>query len=793
MLRCGAQPNLTRTSGTIGFLPTPDPQAPGPPPAPSVPDGLPPAAPLLADLRVVDAGGTATALAGRVLADLGAAVTCVEGPGGHPLRAEPHRFAAWTARSHLVAVAAPDDPGLLALVRGADAVLHAPGQPGDLGLDPAVAPERVWVAVTPFGTDGPRAAWRASDLGVLAASGNLYCTGDPDRPPVRCAEPVSAAHTGPEAAFALLSALATGRPQRVDVSMQETVCSANMATPARFPDTGFRGRRRGDRIGPSREIWRTADGWVSFGLRGGPARVPGLRLLAGLVGTPRWRQQDWDRWSPARADRDALAGIETDLEAFFAARTTAELFRLAAEHHLMLAPVRGPAEILACEQLAARSFFATGPGGRRLPAGFAAIRLGPPTATVAAPAASSVAPGGPGPWAAVPAAGPHRPAWAGTRILELGAGAAGPLATRAFAEHGACVLRIESRARPDFLRLYALGPDTPHGLEGSAMFDGLNAGKRSVAINLKHPEGCDLARRLALEWADAVVENFAPRALAGLGLDHASLAAERPDLVMASSSLCGQRGPLRDYPGFGGQGAALAGYNFLTGWPDRAPVGPHGTITDSLAPRFLAAALAAALRWRRRTGRGCYVDLSQVEAAVYTLTPWLLAFQADGVVRGRRGNDDPAAALHGLFACRPEPGPGGTPLDDRWVAVAAWDDDELARLHAVTGGDVAGWCAGRTRTEVADTLQAAGLEAVPVADFGDLHDDPQLAHRGHFQPLEHPVLGPGLYERGGFRLSDAPAGYDRPGPTLGQDTERVCADLLGLGASEQARLADTLA
>src|SRR5256885_4669383 len=209
--------------------------------------------------------------------------------------------------------------------------------------------------------------------------------------------------------------------------------------------------------------------------------------------------------------------------------------------------------------------------------------------------------------------GDGQPAWAGTKILELGSGAAGPIATRYFAEHGATVIRIESPSRPDFLRVYALGPSNPHGLEGSGLFDGPNPGKLSVTLNLKHPEGVALARRL-VAWSDAVAENFAPKAMRGFGLDYDSLVTDKPDLVMVSACLNGQTGPHRDYPGFGGQGAALSGYNALTGWPDREPVGPFGTITDSLSPRFVATALAAGLLYRRRTGRGIYLDVSQVEA-----------------------------------------------------------------------------------------------------------------------------------------------------------------------------------
>jgi benzylsuccinate CoA-transferase BbsF subunit len=269
---------------------------------------------------------------------------------------------------------------------------------------------------------------------------------------------------------------------------------------------------------------------------------------------------------------------------------------------------------------------------------------------------------------------------------------------------------------------------------------------------------------------------------------------------MISACLQGQTGPHRNYPGFGGQGAALSGWNFLTGWPDRYPLGPYGTITDSLAPRFVAAALAAGLLYRRRTGRGVYLDLAQVEAGAWSLTPWLLQYANHGEVNGRSGNRSARTAPHGVFPCAG---------DDRWVAIAVWDDDEWERLAKVVGIEddglaalasrwdrvdeveaaIAAWTATRSRQDVADTLQAAGIEAVPVADFGDLQDDPQLARRGHFVPLTHPFMGPGLYERNGFRLSDGEAGYARSAPTLGQDNDLVLGQILGLSPDERAALA----
>jgi crotonobetainyl-CoA:carnitine CoA-transferase CaiB-like acyl-CoA transferase len=755
---------------------------------------------LLEGVQVVDLGADPAARAARILADLGAAVVRVVPPAGDPLAGNP--AVAWNAGKQVLELDA-GDAALDDLLARAQVVFATPGAPGVHALDPARAPEAVWVHLTPFGVEGPRATWRASDLGVMAASGNMYCTGDPDRAPVRCTEPTAYAHSGPEAAFAALTALWTGLPQRVDVSMQEVVLVANMATPARFPQTGFRGSRRGANIGRTREIWPTRDGYVSFGLRGGKARVPSLELLSRLVGDDGLLARDWTAFNQNTASDDELRAIEAPVAAYFASHTMQELYDIACETNLMLAPANSPREIYASAQLAARDFFGPVDGIDRFPRSFVVVRAADGAAAPAGPAPTPTPFGPPAAPSRTGRSEPGQRAWAGVRILEFGSGAAGPIATRYFAEHGATVLRVESRSRPDFLRVYALGPDNPHGLEGAPMYDGLNVGKRNVTLNLKHPEAVDLVRRLVVEWADAVAENFAPRAMRGFGLDYDALAAAKPDLVMISACLNGQTGPHRDYPGFGGQGSALAGYNALTGWPDREPVGPHGTITDSLAPRYVATALAAGLLYRQRTGRGVYLDLSQVESAIYSLAPWLLEYEREGTIRLRDGNRHPDAVPHGAFPCADEGA-----VSDRWVAIACWSDTEWSSLAGMIGIDdpslttlparqaridevealVAAWTRTQSRAAVADRLQAAGVEAVPVADFGDLHDDPQLAARAHFEPHHHPFLGDGLYERNGFRLSASPSGYDRAGPTLGQDTEWVLGDLLGLDAGAIAAL-----
>ncbi len=782
-------------------------------------------APLLHGVRALVLGGDVAARAGRVLADLGADVVRLTAAGhDDPLAARPSAQLAWGAGSALASASVEQAAARAATV---DVVIDTPHDPATIVLDPAVAPGATWVRITPFGLDGPRATWRASDLGVMAASANMYSTGHPDRPPVRAAEPTSHAHAAGEAAYAAIAALASGRPQVVDLSMQECVFVANMGAPGRYLRDGNRGHRLGANIGKTREIWPTVDGFVSFGIRGGKARQASMELISKLVRDAGIEasalDQDWATWSQNTAPDDELAAMEHAIGAYFALHTMQELYDIACDTNLMLAPANSPREVYQSKQLESRGFFGPVDHIARFPLAFVQVHGAAPatpthlassttisaistSAANAAEAAGGAIGGSPLPRSDAQRARTERgetatgPAdrntktgvWHGMKILEFGSGAAGPIATRYFVEHGATVLRVESPSRPDFLRAMAIGPGNPHGLEGAPMYDALNCGKRNVTLNLKHPEAVALVKRLVVEWADAVAENYAPRAMRGFGLDYETLAALKPDLVMISACLNGQTGPHKDYPGFGGQGSALSGWNWVTGWPDREPVGPFGTITDSLAPRYVAAALAAGLLHHQRTGRGCYLDVSQVESGLWALSPWLLDYELDGVIGMRRGNADPRALVHGVFPSAPENG-----VEDRWVAIACWTEADRDALGAVIGASadtmrdgagavaaIAAYTATRTRLEVAEALQAVGVEAVPVLDFADIHDDPQTAFRDHFITREHPVMGTGLYERNGVRFSDASTDYDRAGPLLGQDNDWVLGEVLGLSSDE---------
>lgn len=761
---------------------------------------------LLEGVVVADALPPELGMSGSILAHLGATVVRIADSGQAPSRADLRwQEASWVWVSGQEVAEAGSDEGqelqtkadiVLRWVRDTDITSGSEPASGEATSPPARP--QVTVIVSPFGIVGPRAPWMASDLGVAAASGNLWATGDPDRPPVRCAAPLSAVHLGAEAVMAALTALAGGS-SRADVSMAETMCSACLGAPAMLGATGDRGHRTGSLIGLTQEIWRCRDGWVSFGLRGGPARIPSLRTLAALAadrGDGRLAGVEWEDYNPRTADPAFLATLTAVLGDLFAGLTLVEFDALASEEGVLVAPIVDAQAIQRSSQLAARNFF----DESGLPRSFVTARRPGGSWQWLEPRASS-ATGMCSDDSGRLRAGwrtptPQRP-WAETRIVVLGSGVAGPLIGRYFAEQGATVVRVESASRPDFLRLYAAGPQNPHGLEGSGQFAWSNAGMLGVSLDLKHPEG----RRLLLELvreSDAVVENFTTSTLDRLGLGWEVLSATQPGIVLLSTSFNGQTGPRCHEAGFGSLGSAASGFNHLTGWEDRAPIGPATTITDSLNPRFGAAVLAAALLHRRRTGGGLHIDLSQVECALFSLKPWL-AWSAHDQSWARAGNRAEGAVPHGLYPCTG---------DDHWVAIAVWSDAEWVALRNAIGwagpplasldervasrevidAAVTSYTVARPADAVAEHLQALGVEAVPVADYRDLATDPTLAARHHFVTQEHPVLGTILVERSGYRLEPDRGDYERTAPTMGRDNRVVLETLGGLSPDEVEHL-----
>ncbi len=344
---------------------------------------------MLSGLRVLDLCDESGQLAGRILGDLGADVIAVEPPGGKALRhrgpwlgGQPgiERGVAWHAlnaskRSVRLDPDAPADRARLeSLVATADVWLDtpAPGARAAQGLDPAGLrarhPRLVVCAITPFGLDGPWSRYRAGDLIAVALGGNMGLTGDPDRAPLRCTMPTAYYHAAPEAALGVTMALyareESGRGQIVDVSLHETQLQTQLSFPAQYPIKKQGARRAGPRIGRTREIWRAADGYVSFGLRGGPTRVKNLIATVELMdecgAAPDWlRDYDWAHYNHNTLADAEIARLEEAFGAFFATRTMRELYEQALVRRILLAPCNDAREIAEHRQLRERELFAT--------------------------------------------------------------------------------------------------------------------------------------------------------------------------------------------------------------------------------------------------------------------------------------------------------------------------------------------------------------------------------------------------------------------------------------------------
>lgn len=391
-------------------------------------------------------------------------------------------------------------------------------------------------------------------------------------------------------------------------------------------------------------------------------------------------------------------------------------------------------------------------------------------------------------------------ALAGVKIADFSWVGAGPRATKDLADHGALVIKIESRKRLDLGRLSPPFKDGKRNPDGSAFFAQTNTGKRSVCINLGDPRGVEVAKAL-VAWADVVVENFSKGYLDRIGLSYAAMRALNPDVILVSVSVAGREGPLSGIRGYGNSAAALSGQAALSGWPDRPPHMPTFAYGDVVAPMFATLGVLSALEHRRRTGEGQHIDVSQVEPLMHTLSDVYLSHGVDGAPEDRLGNRVPWAAPHGVYPCR---GPG------QWCAIACENEDQwsaLRRIASPAGLDdpsfdvlaarkanedeldarLSAWTGRQDKHELAAALRAVGVPAGAVQDGRDVFTDPELIRAGHYVRVRHPVLGES-------DMPAPPARFTRstvevgPAPLLGQHNEEVFVGLLGMARDEVSSL-----
>ena len=502
-----------------------------------------------------------------------------------------------------------------------------------------------------------------------------------------------------------------------------------------------------------------------------------------------------------RLTREQVASALETLLAFLREQRRSELLEVAIEAKLLLAPILTIADLRADPQLAARDYW-TRVGERDHPGPFARfsltpVRLASPAPKLGEGQALLDAPRTPARTRGSAAPPTQDGVFAGLKVADFAWVGVGPIISKALADHGATVVHVESSSRLDVLRQLPPFKDSEPGTDRSQFMPNFNTSKLGMSLDLSTDGGRRLARQLA-DWADVVVESFTPGNMKKFGLDYETLSRERSDLVMLSTCLRGQTGPQATYAGFGNQGAAMAGFVGITGWSDREPCGPWGAYTDFIAPRYGSAALGSALLHRADTGEGQHIDLSQIEAAIHFLEPLALDHTVNSRTAGPIGHASSTACPHGIYA---------TAGVERYVAIAIetpeqWDAlRSLTRLRALQGeglttldariakrdaidAALGEWCREREPFDLARSLQSASVPAYVVMRPTDLYEDPQLTHRGFFVTLDHGVMGPTPYDGPVTHFSATPARLRRPGPCIGEHTEHVLRELLGLSDDE---------
>ncbi|MEL7155934.1 MAG: CoA transferase [Actinomycetota bacterium] len=688
------------------------------------------------------------------------------------------------------------------LVGEADLVVEsAPvGLLAELGVDHAdvVAdnPGLTQVSLTPYGRTGPRARWATSDLVAGAMGGVMSITGTPSAP-LNSWGGQNYNFGGFVAAICGLAGVAaarrTGRGQLVDVALHEVVTGniENLFMQYFYDD-----------LLPLPSVARRQG---SLHWLGAYQVVPAETGSVMVTPTPdsqalvAWMVESGieDAQSFAGAAPEDLLDRMPELMAlmteFAATRPAGELFTEAQARHVAFGEVQDIAQVVDNPQFAHRGLYGDIDlgGGEVVRGPWRLVRLSdtaieppgapheiPRSADDAIAAAGGARPAAPAP--PTPVAEPQDKPLAGLTVLDLSWVLAGPTATRLLGDLGADVIKLQTEERATLVHR----PDYPY-------YAVWNRSKRSVTLDLKHPDALEVARRLVCS-ADVLVENYSSGVLERLGLGWDQVREWNDRLVYISMSGCGHDGPWADIISYAPTIHALCGLTQLTNPPGRGDVGCGFSLNDHAAGFGAALSVLAALEARERTGRGQHIDMAQLEIGAYLVGPAAVDLLHNGHQACPNGNVDGLADV--------VPNDVYPTADGGHLAVTATDDAMWARLGPLIGLDDSGlatveerrsrraaiddalgrWCACRPGAEAMEELQAAGVAAGVVQDAEDLAErDPQLADRRFWLPSESAEFGPRRHDRFPARWSQSELAPYRVAPEyLGQDNFDV---LVGLG------------
>jgi len=785
----------------------------------------------LEGVRVLDLSqGIAGPMAARMLGDLGAEVTKVEPPDGDPARtlrpligqgpvAERSLLFAYLNWNKLGITldfeSADGQATMAALVRSADIVIESfrPGRLASWGLSPQQMmewnPRLVVTSVTDFGQEGPYATYRGSDLVQQAMSGIMQISGDADRAPLKHGLNQAYFCAGLNAAYAALAAFTAaerdGIGDHVDLSVQECLVSELVTCETYYSFMGaIQGRRMAVQDPYSGAPVATRRGFLSFQAS---LAVPN-ETFAELFRNPAFREPKFasnkQRSQHVAEVRDLVAQSVKD-------RDAKEIFIDGAQRRLVMGVVQTAPDLLACEQLAERDFFidVAHPSGRslRYPGELARMSATPTSVRRRAPMLgehNALVRAGlkadPRPPVVPPPSHKPRLPLEGLRVLDLATVIAVPYMAGLLSDLGAEVIKVESPHKLDptrqgVLTTYLDNDSRVDGINRSGMFNVVNRGKRSIALDMARPEGKQLFRELVAK-SDIVVNNFTPRVMSGWGLGDEELRRLNPRLIRLANTGYGATGPWRNFPSQGTTLEVTMGIAAYTGYRGDPPWKVGQSYPDFLACWTGLAAIFAAIRHVRRTGEGQSIDLGMYQVGVAMIPEALLQFQLDGTQPERIGNEDEWHVPSNAYPCRGQ---------DRWVALTVASDGQWQALSSMMAKDgvapdrswsteavrreqreavnrfVAHWVCDQDGFELMRRLQATGIACGPVMNNRDILLDEHLRSRGFHERVALPApMGVRPIMGRPWRLARRKVRIRKPAPRYGEDGRAILRDVLGM-------------
>lgn len=784
----------------------------------------------LSGTRVLDlSDGVAGAYCSKLLADLGADVVKVEPPEGDSLRrggpfpggkADAEQSGLFlhlnaNKRGIVLDLAERGDRRRFeSLVPQADLLLESNRAPDSerLGLTyEALArlnPRLVVASVTPFGRYGPYAAWKSDEIVEWAMGGYMFFAGEPEREPVLVPGYQAALHAGQHAAIGSLAALhharRTGLGQQIEVSHLESILLAHAWLTVSWTHEGSVMKRT-----PSSLI-RCADGnWVSFFA---PLRSENFFLL-----TERYDLLDKPDYATA-ADRLRRAQeLQPLLRDWCAGQKALDVQTKAQELRIACTYTVNIAELVAEPHMHARDWFKAiehPVAGKLSHPGFPYILSETPCAISRPAPLLGQHTGKVVAEAEQPAQAQAEPAVAGgangsslpldgLKVIEVTANWAGPLACRHLGDLGAEVVKVEYATRPATRATrFPGGARAKRFYNRSGYFNKLNRNKMDVCLDLGVEEGKEAFLKL-VEWADVLVENNSARVMPNLGLGYDALSKINPGLIMVSMAGFGANGPYRDFVAYGANIELSCGLVSLTGYGPGEYQNTSSFYADPVAGNHGVVAVLAALEYRRRTGKGQFIDMSLNEGAAGMFCEAIMDYTMNGVVRGPIGSRSLVHAPQGVYPCFGE---------DSWLVLTVRNNDEWRALCAAIGRQdlaarpelstaegrraahdeidevIRSWAEDIDHREAAARLQAAGVPAGPVLANWEIVTDPHLHERGYLVYVNHPEAGVLPYPGFGWRLSRTPAQVRRHSPMFAEHNREVFQGILGMSEGEVAHL-----